>query len=85
MWGGWGDDFKHHLVGWDKACTPIANAGLDKGAYYLQSSSVGEVSAAIWGGGYKIMEACSSCEVWKGVGWLVYKTHLRHTWMWLVD
>lgn len=23
-----GDEFKHHLVGWDKVCTPIVNGGL---------------------------------------------------------
>ena len=23
-----GEEFKHHLVGWDKVCTPIANGGL---------------------------------------------------------
>jgi hypothetical protein len=28
LWGGLGDDFKHHLVGWNTVCCPIANAGL---------------------------------------------------------
>ena len=28
MWSGLGEEFKHHLVGWDKVCTPIATGGL---------------------------------------------------------
>ena len=28
LWGGLGDEFKHHLVGWDKVCTPKENGGL---------------------------------------------------------
>ena len=28
LWGGMGDDFKHHLVGWDKVCTPKEKGGL---------------------------------------------------------
>lgn len=27
LWGGLGDEFKHHVVGWDSVFTPIANAG----------------------------------------------------------
>lgn len=27
-WGGLGDEFKHHMVDWDKVCTLIANGGL---------------------------------------------------------
>ena len=28
LWGGLGDGFKHHLVGWNTVCRPIANGGL---------------------------------------------------------
>lgn len=28
IWGGMGDEFKHHLVGWDKVCTPKEKGGL---------------------------------------------------------
>jgi hypothetical protein len=28
LWGGMGNDFKHHLVGWDKVCVPKAKGGL---------------------------------------------------------
>jgi hypothetical protein len=28
LWGGLGDEFKHHLVGWDKVYTPKENGGL---------------------------------------------------------
>ena len=28
LWGGLGDGFKHHLVGWNTVCCPIANGGL---------------------------------------------------------
>ena len=28
MWSGLGEEFKHHLVGWDKVCTPIVSGGL---------------------------------------------------------
>jgi hypothetical protein len=28
LWGGMNDDFKHHLVEWDKVCTPIDEGGL---------------------------------------------------------
>lgn len=28
LWRGMGDNFKHHLVGWDTVCSPIANGGL---------------------------------------------------------
>ena len=27
-WGGMGEEFKHHLVGWDKVCTPKEKGGL---------------------------------------------------------
>ena len=28
LWGGMGNDFKHHLVGWDKVCVPKAKGRL---------------------------------------------------------
>ena len=28
LWGGLGDGFKHHLVGWDTVCSPLAHGGL---------------------------------------------------------
>ena len=28
LWGGLGDRFKHHLVGWNTVCCPLANGGL---------------------------------------------------------
>ena len=28
LWGGLGDGFKHHLVGWNTVCRPLANGGL---------------------------------------------------------
>ena len=28
LWGGLGDGFKHHLVGWDTVCSPLAQGGL---------------------------------------------------------
>uniref|UniRef100_A0A2N9GUS3 Reverse transcriptase zinc-binding domain-containing protein n=1 Tax=Fagus sylvatica TaxID=28930 RepID=A0A2N9GUS3_FAGSY len=28
LWGGMGNNFKHHLVGWDKVCVPKAKGGL---------------------------------------------------------
>ena len=28
LWGGMGDEVKHHLVGWDKVCTPKEVGGL---------------------------------------------------------
>jgi hypothetical protein len=28
LWGGMNDDFKYHLVQWDKVCTPIDEGGL---------------------------------------------------------
>uniref|UniRef100_A0A2N9GHA4 Reverse transcriptase domain-containing protein n=1 Tax=Fagus sylvatica TaxID=28930 RepID=A0A2N9GHA4_FAGSY len=28
LWGGFGDGFKHHLVGWDTVCSPLAHGGL---------------------------------------------------------
>ena len=28
VWGGMGNNFKHHLVGWDKVCVPKAKGGL---------------------------------------------------------
>uniref|UniRef100_A0A2N9GN59 Reverse transcriptase domain-containing protein n=1 Tax=Fagus sylvatica TaxID=28930 RepID=A0A2N9GN59_FAGSY len=28
LWGGMGEEFKHHLVGWDKVCTPKEKGGL---------------------------------------------------------
>ena len=28
LWGGLGEEFKHHLVGWDKVCSPLAGGGL---------------------------------------------------------
>jgi hypothetical protein len=28
LWGGMNDDFKYHLVEWDKVCTPIDEGGL---------------------------------------------------------
>uniref|UniRef100_A0A2N9J5V1 Reverse transcriptase domain-containing protein n=1 Tax=Fagus sylvatica TaxID=28930 RepID=A0A2N9J5V1_FAGSY len=31
LWGGLGDGFKHHLVGWNTVCRPIANGGLGIG------------------------------------------------------
>jgi hypothetical protein len=28
LWGGMGEEFKHHLVNWTKVCTPIREGGL---------------------------------------------------------
>jgi hypothetical protein len=28
LWGGIGEEFKYHLVRWDKVCSPIAEGGL---------------------------------------------------------
>jgi hypothetical protein len=28
LWGGIGDEFKYHLVSWDKVCSPIFEGGL---------------------------------------------------------
>ena len=28
LWGCLGEEFKHHLVEWDKVCTPLAYGGL---------------------------------------------------------
>ena len=28
LWGGLGDGFNHHLVGWDTVCSPLAQGGL---------------------------------------------------------
>jgi len=28
LWGGMGEEFKYHLVSWEKVCTPISNGGL---------------------------------------------------------
>jgi hypothetical protein len=28
LWGGLGDGFKHHLVGWNTVCHPLAHDGL---------------------------------------------------------
>uniref|UniRef100_A0A2N9IL89 Reverse transcriptase zinc-binding domain-containing protein n=1 Tax=Fagus sylvatica TaxID=28930 RepID=A0A2N9IL89_FAGSY len=28
LWGGMGEEFKHHLMGWDKVCTPKEKGGL---------------------------------------------------------
>ena len=28
QWGGLGDGFKHHLVGWNTVCRPLAHGGL---------------------------------------------------------
>jgi hypothetical protein len=28
LWGGMGEEFKYHLVSWEKVCTPILNGGL---------------------------------------------------------
>jgi hypothetical protein len=27
LWGGMGEEFKYHLVSWEKVCTPISNGG----------------------------------------------------------
>jgi hypothetical protein len=29
LWGGMGEEFKHHLVNWTKVCSPIQEGGLD--------------------------------------------------------
>jgi hypothetical protein len=29
LWGGIGDEIKHHLVRWDKVCSPISEGGLE--------------------------------------------------------
>ena len=28
LWGGLGDEFKHHLLSWDTVCSPLAQGGL---------------------------------------------------------
>ncbi len=28
IWGGDGEEFKHHLVNWDTVCSPLVNGGL---------------------------------------------------------
>ena len=29
LWGGLGDEHKIHLIGWDKACSPMTGGGLE--------------------------------------------------------
>jgi hypothetical protein len=34
LWGGMVEDFKYHLVSWEKVCTPISNGGLALGSWF---------------------------------------------------
>jgi hypothetical protein len=43
--GWYGNNFKHHLVGWDKVCVPKAKGGLGVRSLVL-------FNKALWGNGY---------------------------------
>ena len=45
LWGGMGNNFKHHLVGWDKVCVPKAKGGLGVRSLVLFNKT-------LWGNGY---------------------------------
>uniref|UniRef100_A0A2N9FDH1 Reverse transcriptase domain-containing protein n=1 Tax=Fagus sylvatica TaxID=28930 RepID=A0A2N9FDH1_FAGSY len=57
LWGGLGDEFKHHLLSWDTVCSPLAQVaeyGLDCGGWMT-----------------KIPKGTHGCSLWKGIfsGW----------------
>ena len=72
MWGGLLEEFKHHLVEWDKVCTPLAYEGVgDSKTYHFQSIFVVEVAMEVWVGGKQIVE--TGC----------YRS--RHSWLWVLE
>ena len=73
LWGGMGDEFKHHLVGWDMVLTPIANGGLGfRKLVTFNQALLGKWFMLFLVGGNVAMQICSSCEIWRGVGRLVH-------------
>lgn len=64
-----GDEFKHHMVGWDKVCTPVEKGGL--GVRNLISFNKVLLGKWLWRFGMEeksSMAGCYSCQIWGGVG-----------------
>ena len=85
MWGGLGEEFKYHLVEWDKACTPLAYGGWGFENLPLSVNFVREVAMEVWAGGKQILEISCYCKIWGGMGWMVFKTCSRHSWLWVLE
>ena len=47
LWGGLSEEFKYHLVSWDKVCSPIFEGGLEIKNLSVQLSSIREVAVAL--------------------------------------
>lgn len=46
LWGGMGEEFKHHLVGWDTVCSPVEGDGL--GAHKLVDFNSAFLGKWLW-------------------------------------
>uniref|UniRef100_A0A2N9EGB9 Reverse transcriptase zinc-binding domain-containing protein n=1 Tax=Fagus sylvatica TaxID=28930 RepID=A0A2N9EGB9_FAGSY len=63
LWGGLGAEFKHHLVGWAKVCTPKEYGGLGVRSLVLTNKALlGKWIMKIWAGRAMLVVACFSVE-----------------------
>ncbi|XP_042965576.1 uncharacterized protein LOC122299388 [Carya illinoinensis] len=59
LWGGIGEEFKYHLVGWDKICTPLRDGGL--GIRDVRAFNMALLGKWLW------RYNCEREALWKGV------------------
>ena len=57
----------------------------DSKTYHFQSILVREVAMEVWAGGKQILEISCYCKIWGGMGWMVFKTCSRHSWLWVLE